>query len=148
MMAKVFSGGPPWTLAALRGCGWCCGGRPPPGHRLWALRAVFVVRLELNLQKVPVLLTDDLANESRQSLQVTKESLQLSLQQPNPLVHVLSSFIQVRNHVIHDVLSLQQGRGTTSLTVTVTLLQQVSYRHAENHCSDTRVVFSTDIASQ
>lgn len=71
---------------------------------------MFVIRLELHLQEVPVLLADDLTDESRQSLQVTQQSLQLGLQQGDPLLHVLPSLVQVRHHVVHDVLSLETGR--------------------------------------
>lgn len=114
MMAKVFEWRPsPWTLAALWGGGRRRGGRPPSWHWLRALWVVFVVRLELHLHEVPVLLADDLADESREGLQVSQQSLQLRLQQGNPLLHVLASLVQVRHHVVHDVLSLQQDRGNT-----------------------------------
>lgn len=97
-------------LAALGGGGRGCGGWPPPGHGLRALGTVFVVRLELHLQEVPVLLADDLTDEPRQGLQVTQQGLQLCLQHGNPLLHVLLPLIQVWYHVIHDVLSLEQQR--------------------------------------
>lgn len=71
---------------------------------------MFVVRLELHLQEVPVLLADDLTDECRQSLQVTQQSLQLGLQQGDPLLHVLPSLVQVRHHVVHDILSLETGQ--------------------------------------
>lgn len=78
-----------------------------------ALGAVFVIRLELHLQEVPVLLADDLADEPRQGLQVAQEALQLGLQHGDPLLHVLLPLVQVRYHVVHDVLSLEEQRGAT-----------------------------------
>lgn len=91
---------------------------------------MFVVRLELHLQEVPVLLADDLTDESWQRLQVTQKSLQLCLQQGDPLLHVFSSFVQVRYHVVHDVLSLEQGRGETlRITLLVDQRGQVHRQH-------------------
>lgn len=98
-------------LAALGGGGRGRGGGAPPGRRLGALGAVFVVRLELHLQEVLVLLADDLADERRQGLQVAQQRLQLGLQQRDPLLHVLAALVQVRHHVVHDVLSLQRTDG-------------------------------------
>lgn len=98
MMAKVFPrvgivSLPTSFLAAVGGGGRGRGGGPPPGCRLGALWAVFVVRLELHLQKVPVLLADDLAYECRQGLQVAQQRLQLGLQQRDPLLHVLAALV-------------------------------------------------------
>lgn len=71
-----------------------------------------------------MLLADDLADESRQGLQVTQEALQLGLQHSNPLLHVLLPLVQVRYHVIHDVLSLEEQRGNTLSRITVTLVER------------------------
>lgn len=96
MMAKVFSGGRFLQfLAALRGRRRSGRGGSPSGRRLGAIGTVFVVRLELHLQEVPVLLADELADEAGQCLQVAQESLQLGLQQRDPLLHVLPALVQV-----------------------------------------------------
>lgn len=93
-------------LAALRGGRGRCWGRASPGDWLRALGAVFVVRLQLHLQKVPVLLADQLADEARQRLQVAQQCLQLGLQQGDALLHVLAALVQVRDQLVHDVLGL------------------------------------------
>lgn len=85
---------------------------------------MFVVRLELHLQEVPVLLADDLADQSRQGLQVAQEAFQLGLQHSDPLLHVFLPLVQVRHHVIHDVLSLEEQRGNTLSTITFTLVER------------------------
>lgn len=63
-----------------------------------------------------MLLADDLADEARQGLQVAQQGLQLRLQSSDPLLHVLLPLVQVRHHVVHDVLSLEQQRGNTLST--------------------------------
>lgn len=110
MMAKVFSGETPAglaALAALGGSGRRGGRRSAPGDGLRALVAVFVVRLELHLQEVPVLLADHLTDEAWKRLQVAEQRLQFGLQQRDPLFHVLAPLVQVRDQVVHDVLSLR-----------------------------------------
>lgn len=132
-------------LAALGGSGRSRGGGPPPGRRLGALWAVFVVRLELHLQEVPVLLADDLADECRQGLQVAQQRLQLGLQQRDPFLHVLATLVQVRHHVVHDVLSLQRfgvaGEGDRDILSGGAGAHAYMHTHAHTHKSrKTRVV--------